>query len=603
MDLVLLNTPNRESVDTFPPYAILALKKYLAVRGLNDVEVMDVDYHRPSIPEIVRQLSEKQTAIVGISAVVSTSYAFTKELTLAIKAAMPSAMVIVGGNLAASAEVLIERAKVDFCVIGEGELVLYKFLTRFKERGASKQHYKDIPGLVFADENGEIINTGYEETIPAEILYEIDYDDLKYGIEAYFPKMFDADGQVALAAFAKDERTFEPHRRRQRYFQFIIGKGCVAKCTFCHRWDKGIRHIPVDVLMARLDYLIEHFDVGFINAQIEAFACDKRWLQDFCRAIKSRNVLWEAGAVRAKSIDRETIDLMHESGCVSVIYGFETGSPKMLEVMEKKTTLEENIRAQELNISKGYYNTIIQLVIGMPGETPETIKETSDFVAHCMTLSPYLNPHNISVNFALALPGTPLYEFGRRKGLIDPSKDGEEQYLLSVSNIEASSHVNAINFTECPALEVWSWKYRIQIDAAYAFVRKFSLSVYYKAISERQKFPLIEQAPVEESPRLGLAGLARRIATFHTEGLLRYHPIFMYRIKAILPYLMLFKAKRQIGNRKAIRLLFDYFRYKLVGPSSTDAIPARSLRKVVDEQTQPIKTDTIQLLPLRKGRW
>jgi len=603
MDLILLNTPNRDSVDTFPPYAIMALKKYLADRGIDQVEVMDVDYHRPTIKQIVQEVREKQPAIVGISAVVSTSYAFTKELSLAIKEALPSVTVIVGGNLAASAEVLIRKAKVDFCVIGEGELVLYKFLTRYKECGPSTEFFKDIPGLVFQDSSGEIVNTGYEEAISAEILYEIDYEDLRYGVEAYFPKMFDKDGRVVLTAFAGDHRTFEPRRRHQRYFQFIIGKGCVAKCTFCHRWDKGIRHIPVDLLMDRLDHLIKNFDVGFINAQIEAFACDKRWLQDFCRAIKSRDVLWEAGAVRAKSIDRETIDLMHESGCVSIIYGFETGSPKMLEVMEKKTTLEENIKAQELNISKGYYNTIIQLVIGMPGETPETIQETSEFVSHCMTLSPDINPHNISTNFALALPGTPLYEFGRRKGLIAASLEGEEKYLLSVSNVEASSHVNAINFTDCPTLEIWSWKYRIQIDAAYAFVRKFSEETYLKAISGRQKFPLIEQAATEESPKLGLMALARRLASFDTAGLLRYHPVFMYRIKGLLPYVMLLKAYRRVGKRKALALLFEYWRYKIPGKLSRDSIPARSLRKVVDEQTQPIKTDTIQLLPLRKGRW
>jgi len=603
MDLILLNTPNRDSVDTFPPYAILALKKYLANRGLDQVEVMDVDYHRPTISQIINELREKNPTVVGISAVVSTSYAFTKELSLAIKEAMPLVTVIVGGNLAASAEVLIKKANVDFCVIGEGELILYKFLMRYKERGPEPEHFKDIPGLVFLDSSGAIVNTGYEEEIPAEILYEIDYEDLQYGIDAYFPKMFDQNGQVALTAFAKDERTFEPQRRHQRYFQFIIGKGCVAKCTFCHRWDKGIRHIPVDLLMARLDYLIEHFDVGFINAQIEAFACDKRWLQDFCQAIKSRGLLWEAGAVRAKSIDRKTIDLMHESGCVSVIYGFETGSPKMLEVMEKKTTLEENIRAQELNISRGYYNTIIQLVIGMPGETPETIKETSDFVSYCMTLSPHLNPHNISTNFALALPGTPLYEFGRRKGLIESTLDGEERYLLAVSNVEASSHVNAINFTECPTLEIWSWKYRIQIDAAYAFFKKYSAEAYYRAISERQKFPLIEQSQIEASSQHGLMALLKRIVSLDTSGLLCYHPIFMFRIKGLLPYLMLLKAAGKIDGARIIYLLIEYFRFKLTQKINKNGVPARSLRKIVEEQTQPIKTDSVQLLPLRKGRW
>lgn len=601
MEILLINTPNRASVDTFPPYALLALKKYLQKNGVTDVDVLDVDFHRPGIDQILDLIRLRRPSILGISAVVSTSYLFTKTISQAVKVHIPETTVIVGGNLAASAEILIKQAGVDFCAIGEGENVLLNFIKRHREVGNHPAQYRDIPGLVFLDQNGDIANTGYEAPLTSEELYDMDYSDLLYGVDSYMPKMFGKDGRPVISTFAKDSRTYDDHRRGKRYFQFIIGKGCVAKCTFCHRWDKGIRHIPVDVLMKRLDALIEQYDIGYINAQIEAFACDKKWLGEFCDAIRSRDVLWEAGAVRAKSIDKTTIDRMYDSGCVSIIYGLETGSPKMLEIMEKKTTLEENIRAQELNIAKGYYNTIIQLVIGMPGESPETIQETTDFVAYCMTLSEHVNPHNLSINYVLALPGTPLYEYGRRKNLIGCTIESEEKYLLQVSDAEASSARTSINFTDYPTLEYWSWQYRIYIESNYAYVRKFTLQKYLETSLEAQNYPLFLLDRTNTGLDTSLPALIKRIMRQDFQGLLRYHPIFLYRCKSLLPYFILTKQSRRLGPRLSIMYLVEYLSYQL-RRAGASTVPTKSLRKIVEEETTPVETDNPRLLPLRRGR-
>ncbi len=68
----------------------------------------------------------------------------------------------------------------------------------------------------------------------------------------------------------------------------------------------------------------------------------------------------------------------------------------------------------------------------MPGETPETVQETADFCKYALTLSPTQNPNDLSINYAQALPGTPMYEYARHKGLIGQDLDGEEEYLLKI---------------------------------------------------------------------------------------------------------------------------------------------------------------------------
>jgi radical SAM superfamily enzyme YgiQ (UPF0313 family) len=136
----------------------------------------------------------------------------------------------------------------------------------------------------------------------------------------------------------------------------------------------------------------------------------------------------------------------------------------MLKVMEKKITLEQNINALKWT-HEAKLATIVQLVIGMPGETDQTIDETSGFLINTID---YYNEnfkkkleYQISINYAQALPGTPLYEYAREHGYIPKDIDGEEEYLLSISDKDAYDNSHFLNYTQQPLLKVLTWRYRI----------------------------------------------------------------------------------------------------------------------------------------------
>ncbi len=608
MKLLLINTPNRVNPCEFPPYACLSLMKYLKKNGYKDDELdfYNVDYHRPELDELLEIIKEKKPDVLGISAVVSTSYKFTKEISLLVKKELPDTKIIVGGNLAASAEILLRKTGTDFCVLGEGENILLDFMNRVQDAGSDFSRYRNIKGLVFVNNDGEIISTGYGNDLPKEELYDIDWSDLKESTSHYIFDLFDNQGNVTVKYFGTDKRVFEPHRRNKKCMVFIIGKGCVAKCTFCHRWDKGIRHIPIDILMERLDELIEKYNVGFVSPQIEALGCDKKWLYELCGELKKRNVLWYAGAVRAKSMSQELIDKMDESGCTSIIYGLETGSRKMLEVMEKKTSLEENMKAQELTINKGYYSTVLQFVLGMPGESPETIKESSEFSQFCMTLNKWTNPHDLSINYVQALPGTPLYEFARKKGLIGISIEDEEKYLLDVSDKNATDPIAAINFTEYPVILYWSWKYKIYLETIYAYINKYGKRQYFlMTMKSDENTPLIDLINQEvKQEHIKVPSLLRLVLSKNLKGLIKFYPVLLYRLRSLLPLFMLASRVKILGFRKSFEYLKEYLLF-LIGCNneSGEVIKAQSLRKTVDTDLPPIKSDSIVMIPLRKGRW
>ena len=87
-----------------------------------EVYFYNIDYFRPKHQDIVAYFGENQFDVVGLSAVVSTMYSYTKYLSNTIRTVSSNTTIVVGGNLAASAEILLRKCDVDFCVVGEGEL-------------------------------------------------------------------------------------------------------------------------------------------------------------------------------------------------------------------------------------------------------------------------------------------------------------------------------------------------------------------------------------------------------------------------------------------------------------------------------------------------
>ena len=131
-----------------PKIAIVSLVHWMEKHGYSSdmYDYYDIDMTLPSDEEFIEYLKEYQPTIVGLSAVVSTSYKFTKEISLLVKKELPETIIMVGGNLAASAEILIKQTGVDFCVLGEGETILLNFMNKVDEVGLDLQYYKDIKG-------------------------------------------------------------------------------------------------------------------------------------------------------------------------------------------------------------------------------------------------------------------------------------------------------------------------------------------------------------------------------------------------------------------------------------------------------------------------
>lgn len=489
---IVCTTPIRPVPTDYPPIASLMITSALRKAGYPKTDFYNIDLIRPSFEQVIEHFVQEEPHIIGVSAVVSTAYDYVKKLTTAIKEKLPHTVVVLGGNLGASAEIVLRKTGVDFICTGEGEIAMVDLLAQL-EAHQKFNDFKDVKGFAYIDERDEFVFTEYPTTLSKEEIYDVDWSILEENNELDYFLIPIKEVVSQNETLYGDERLKDPDFQEKKYIIFPASKGCVARCTFCHRWDKGIRYIPIHLLFERIDQLMNQYNVGFISFGDENFGTDKRWLGKFLEEMQKRDLLWKVAGMRVNCITEEWMVRMKEAGCVSILYGMESGSPKILKVMEKMTTLEQN-KTTLKHMIQHQIPTTIQLVLGMPGESPETIRETAEFAAYPTTLSADWDPNNLSINYAQALPGTPLYEHARRKGLIGQGIEEEEEYLLMISDRDARDGETTINFTDYPRLEYDCWHQYIQILARKTYIDSWGIDRYKQLLLDSPRFrPMLKK--------------------------------------------------------------------------------------------------------------
>lgn len=448
-----------------PKIAIVTLLRWMAKSGYSG-EYYDIDMLLPSADEIFDYFKSRQPDVVGISAVVSGSYLQVKNLSEIIRRACPSAWIVVGGNIAACANIILRKTEVDICVLGDGEKPWVSILDYVSSHGANRdmEGLLKITGIAFLNEQDEMEFTGYGEPIPDSENPFPDYGLFSKGllsqnhlIENYFRKGKECN------EFKHDTRTYETDRKPGLAMLWTT-KGCVARCTFCQRFCKGYHVFNLKEFDSHLAELKEKYNVQFILIGDEAFGANKEHTFETAKILKKHNMLWFAGGVRCTFFNLEDMKFLAECGCVAIKPGVESGSPKILNIMEKRFTVD-NVRTFLRNAHELGIQAPLAFCIGMPGETDETITETGRFIGEIARMrSIPLAELRPEVFWALPLPGATLYEYGQLQGVIGSSVDEEEAFLINLFD-KGASKGNYINLTGMSTRHVLFWDFLLFYEA------------------------------------------------------------------------------------------------------------------------------------------
>jgi anaerobic magnesium-protoporphyrin IX monomethyl ester cyclase len=614
-------TPIRPVPTTFPPLGSLSVMATLRKGGI-DTTFYNIDYHRPTEIEIERFFSTNRFSIVGISAVVSTAYRYTKDLAALIKTASPETLVVVGGNLAASSELILRKTLVDVCVIGDGEYTfnrLVKFveseLRKKKTFSEFKNDIESISGLAFLNNDGQFTFTGFSE---APSLDDIDYPDYSDLVQ---------DGSIKH--YIHSERLDSPSTASGGSIRttatVITAKGCVARCTFCHRWEKGYRINPLDRLKSHILFLKNTFNVNHIDFGDENFGSNKEFTAELVTFLAQNGFTWKAAGVRVKSVTFDILKSWKSAGCEAAYFGIESGSDKILKIMEKKALVEDNLNALKAT-SLAEIHTIVQLVIGMPGESDNTIAETIEFLKKYSTYSydwaDKYPSELISINYAQALPGTPLYEWARENGFVGQTLEEEEAYLLKISDTDAYDEDHVINYTDLPMLKILMWRQIIlsNVDAYYftlktnsssipfATVLRYYCSLIYVRLCRRLGNTNIGDMGSFRPRSVNSKAISEGYFNIHSN--VKFFPLLLspstrlifYPMLAVIVAFWRTQSVYQGFNLIARHLLWSCFKSLRRTPPS---VQSQSLRKVIainSVRAMPDDQEEDLMLPLRRGR-
>src|SRR5579871_6579659 len=210
------------------------------------------------------------------------------------------------------------------------------------------------------------------------------------------------------------------------YISFYTTRGCPAMCTFClwpqthsgHRWRL---RSAVDIAN-ECRFTLENFPgLKEIFFDDDTFNYRKARTLELCKGLKTlKNFTWSCTS--RVTTDYETLKAMKDAGCRLLIVGYESGDEQILRNIKKGATIDMARRFTE-NCHKLGLVIHGDFIVGLPGETRDTLRNTIDFAKR-------LDVETIQVSIAHAFPGTEFYDYAKKNNLVQINMADDEGHQL-----------------------------------------------------------------------------------------------------------------------------------------------------------------------------
>jgi len=347
-------------------------------------KLIDAPPHHIGLDAVTRQARDFDLVVLHTS---TPSFAADVKTIEALKNANPGLKAgLIGAKVAVDAEGSLKAAPaVDFVARNEFDFTI-KDVAEGRDFGA-------IKGLSYRTQDGAIVHT--EDRAVVE-----DMDQLPFVTPVY---------QRDLTI----ENYFIGYLKHP-YISFYTGRGCKSRCTFClwpqtvggHRYrTRSVGHVVDEIRWAQKAF-----------PQVKEFFFDDDTFTDnlpraeaIARELGKLGVTWSCNA--KANVPRETLKVLRDNGLRLLLVGYESGNQQILHNIKKGMRVEVAKKftkdCHELGVA--IHGTFI---LGLPGETKETIEETIRFATE-------INPHTIQVSLAAPYPGTFLYKQAIENGWLD----------------------------------------------------------------------------------------------------------------------------------------------------------------------------------------
>lgn len=387
----------------------------------HDVDCLNMNHYNGTAEELIgKYLRSGKRYDHVLTGGLSNDYNELKEVVDAVRSSDPKAGVIMGGAIISSEpELMFNALKIDYAVMGEGEETICELIDCLGTKG----DVKDVAGIAYRSSSGKFVCTKGRENI--KDLESIPWPDLEgFEFEKYLGHMHPSD--------VNWYDLFD----HPRVYPIICSRSCPFMCTFCfHPLGRKYRQRSVDSVMEELSDRIKRYRINIIDMHDDLFTNNRVWLDEFCRRIKTflKELQWECKwfcQMRVQDVDDDILNVMKDAGCIMISYGFESYSPTVLKSMKKHITPQQIDHAIRTTLK---HNISIQgnFIFGDVAETPATAKETLDYYRKNADAG-------ISLFFVAPLPGSELYEYCVKHGIIKDRLDFIADHIDDVFNMSAT---------------------------------------------------------------------------------------------------------------------------------------------------------------------
>lgn len=278
----------------------------------------------------------------------------------------------------------LKKSFVDFAILGEAELTVQEIVNKITIKNSKLNLYEleKIKGIAYLYKNKFIKN------LPRELLNPNDLP-------------FMAHELVQNYKYKVVSKIIKPKNKIKWGF-LLSSRGCPFNCTFCspsirYSFGKNYRYQSPKRTVDEIEYMIMKFSINAISFEDDIFTLNKKRVLSICKEIIKRKIKisWTV-ATRLDCLNLKMINLMKKAGFQGISTGIESGSDRILKIVEKgenTKTIEKGIKMlQKVGIA-----VTANIIIGHPTETKEDLKSTLNLInkvkpafIHLHYLTPYL---------------------------------------------------------------------------------------------------------------------------------------------------------------------------------------------------------------------
>ncbi|MBI5207439.1 MAG: radical SAM protein [Candidatus Firestonebacteria bacterium] len=221
-----------------------------------------------------------------------------------------------------------------------------------------------------------------------------------------------------------------PYHTGVSHFPFaliVTSRGCPFQCSFCAYSRMGYKIRKPEKIIEEFIWLKEKFALKSFLFFDDLLGLNKEAFTKLLNLMieNKLNLKW-VGCTRANLLDDELVKLMKKAGCEEMAIGIESGSEKVLSITKKGISLSDIRKAAKI-LHKNKILFYGLAIIGLPGETKETINETIEFIKE-------IDPFYTQFCFATPFPNTEIYKYYKDKGLL-LTEDWNKYFPLSAEPV------------------------------------------------------------------------------------------------------------------------------------------------------------------------